>query len=106
MKNIVIENSEKYLKESFKNIRISNIERITLDETQEKDDYYIIKYAGDYNILRESFINIEEVLIGDSFIKFKNNIVEEEIREIIDILNVKIDDFNIYAKDRKPISFF
>ena len=88
LKNRVIENSEKYLKESFKNIRISSIEKTILDEIQKKDDYYIIKYVGDYNILRESFKNIEEVSIGDSYIEFKNNIAEKEIREIIDILNV------------------
>lgn len=106
MKDIIIRETEKYLKNSFKNIRIKNIQKIELIGSKEDDDFKLIEYIGDYNLLKESFKDIDEVLIEKDIIKVNKNINKDEFKEIINLINIKIEDFNVYSNNRKPIEFF
>lgn len=106
----IINNAEKHLNICFKNIRISEIEKIEIVELLEKENSIIVKYSGDINIVEESFKTISNVKVNKNeiIIEELSNIKEERsnFENIINELNIKIADFNTYAGNRKPIAFF
>lgn len=94
----ILKPAEKYLNDCFKNISIKSIEKIEIDK---KDGEIFFK--GDVNLLNYAFKDIDEVEIkGNKII-----IPEDDIsvfKEFITQINVEIEDFNIFASQRKGIN--
>lgn len=109
-KDIIINRVEKYLNICFKNIRIASIEEIKILESIEENNTLKIKLSGDKEILKTAFNNIENVIISEDMLTILNileeNSLSKDLLDIIKEINFKIEDFNNYATNRKPISFF
>ena len=98
-KDKIITNTEKYLNQCFKDLSISEIEKIEIN----KDSG--ITYKGDEKILKESF-NTDDLLEIRSEEIILKNITEKEFEDIIEEINQKIEDFNYFAGKRKGVNFF
>ena len=99
-RELALSQGEKHLNECFKNIGIKELESIKIKKENGK-----VFFEGDANILKAAFMNFENVSILDNEIEIPKGEFKD-LTEIIDELNLKIEDFNIYAKKRQPISFF
>ena len=99
-KELIISQGEKYLNECFKNIRISSLDEIELRITEDS-----IIFIGEKNVVTRAFNDVEGVEIKENNFIIDNREFEE-LKEVIDELNLKIKDFNNYAGNRKPISIF